>query len=213
MRHYKKMITLMAACFALCVFCFVGCAEQEKVYVPVTSNTVEVTEDGRLIGYLVEEFDKAYYDINELKEMVIAEIDVYNKENADLSTEAGRAPIVVEKVMMAEDGSAKAVVALNFQSAAAYEDYMGKEVFYGTVSEALEAGYELDGVLIKVKNGEALTGEKLEKNSKKNILIVEDCVQVRTYNQVQYLSANATMTPEGNVDASAAEELKYIMTK
>lgn len=213
MRHFKKLLVVTAVCLILGGVFLAGCEQQEKVYVPVTSNTLEVTEDGRLIAYIVENFDKDYYDINELKQMVDSEIAEYNKEKAALVTEAGRAPVIVDKVMMAEDGSQKAVVALNFQSGAVYEDYMGEEVFFGTVTEAIAAGYELEGVLKKVKNGEALIGDKLRKNGEKMILIVGDDVVVRTYNDVQYLSNNATLTTNGYVNATLEDELKYMIIK
>lgn len=213
MRYYKKMILHMALCLSLCAFLLTGCGEQEEVYVPVTSNTIEVTEEGRLIAYIVEDFEKDYYDINELAQMVRSEIDVYNTNKASLSTEAGQVPVLVDKVMMAEDGSAKAVVALDFQSAAAYEDYMGKEVFYGTISEAIAAGYDLEGKLFDAKKGTELAADKLEKNGKRMILIVEDEVLVRPDGKVLYLSDNVTLTAEGHVNATGSEGLKYIVTK
>lgn len=212
MKQYRKIVTLAAVCLSLCVLFVTGC-EQEKVYVPVTANTVEIAGDGRVIGYIVEDFEKDYYNITELGDMVRQEVDIYNEEKAHLATEAGRAPIIVDKVTMAEDGSAKAVVALNFQNAAVYEDYIGKKLFYGTVAEAVAAGYNLEGKLVKVKNGEAFTAEQIEKNKEKHILIVEDGVNVRTNEKVLYLSENAALTEEGFVEAGTSEELKFIITK
>lgn len=213
MRHYRKAAAFIAACLAWSTLLLTGCEQEEEVYVPVTANTVEATGDGRLIGYIVEDFEKDYYSITELGDMVRAEIEVYNEENAQLSTEAGRAPIIVDKVSMAEDGSAKAVVALNFQSAVVYEDYMGKDIFYGTVSEAVAAGYQLEGKLAGVKKGETMTAEQITKNGEKHILIVEGAVWIRTNEKVQYLSGNASLTSSKIVDGNAGEELKFIITK
>lgn len=208
----KKKAIGLTLVLLLSTLLFAGCSKK-TVYVPVTANTIELTEDGRLIGYIVEPFEKEYYDINELETMVRSEIDEYNTEKQELSTEAGRLPILVDKVMMAEDGSPKAVVALNFQSAAVYEDYMGKEIFLGTVAEAMDAGYDVDNKLTEVKGGTAFTGEQIQKNKDKKILILEDAVSVRTAGKVQYLSGNAKKTAEGFVDCTADEELKYIIYK
>ena len=210
MRQYRKTAILIA-CLLLCSLFVTGCA-QEEVYVPVTTNTIEIAEDGSLIGYIVEDFDKDYYDISELDGMVRSEMESYNSEKAGLATGAGRVPIIVDKVIMAEDGSAKAVVALNFANARVYEDYMGKELFYGTVSQAVASGYQLDGKLTDVKAGENFGTEQIVKNGEKNILIVEDTVSIRTNKKVQYLSSNASLTQEGFVDGTD-EELKYIITK
>lgn len=208
----KKAIVLMMV-LLLSTLLLAGCSEETAVYVPVTENTIEVTEDGRLIGYIVEPFEKEYYDITELDTMVRSEIDEYNSAKQDLVTEAGRVPILVEKVMMAEDGSSKAVVALNFQNAAVYADYMEKEIFAGTVAEAKAAGYDLENKLIAVKGGEAFAGEKIQKEEDERILILKDAVSVRVNGKVQYLSANAKKTSEGFLDCTADEELKYIIYK
>ena len=213
MSNYKKWLVLATAVLSFCALLLTGCGEQEVVYGPVTENTVEAVADGRVIGYIVEDFDKEYYDIKELGDMVRAEIEVYNEQNADLATQAGRAPIIVDKVFMAEDGSAKAVVALNFQNAAVYEDYMGTELFYGTVAEAVSAGYQLEGVLSGVKKGEPITAQQITKNGEKSILIVEDRLWIRTGENVQYLSGNAELTQAGLVDGNKSEELKYIILK
>ena len=213
MRHLRKLLVVTAVCLGIGGVFLSGCGEQEQVYVPIVSNTLEVNEAGNLIAYIVEDFDKDYYDINELKTMVETEIAAYNEKNAGLAEGAGRAPIIVDKVMMAEDGSKKAVVALNFNNSLVYEDYMQEEIFFGTVAEAMAEGYDLAGVMKSVKKGEALTGEKLQKAGNQQILIVGDAVTVRTYSAVQYLSDNAVLTTNGYVDATTADSLKYMIVK
>ena len=212
MRHLKRIIAWTVACLSLCAM-FTGCGTGKNANVPITSNTLEVTADGHLIAYIVEDFDKDYYDINELKTMVDEEVAAYNQAKATLVNEAGQLPITVNSVMMAEDGSKKAVVALNFANAVAYTDYMGVEAFYGTVTQAIEKGYVLDGMLKSVNNDEPFIGETLKKNQDKNILIIKDAVMVRTYNKVQFLSKNASITDEGFVNAQTKDELKYIIIK
>ena len=96
MRHFKKIVVWTVACLSLCAM-FVGCGK-ENVNVPVTTNTVEITEEGRLIAYIVEAFDKDYYDVNELKSMVDEEIAAFNTAKASLVTEAGLTPDNVVKV-------------------------------------------------------------------------------------------------------------------
>lgn len=212
MRHLKKIIAWTVACLSLCAM-FTGCGSGKDAYVPITTNTLEVTETGHLITYIVEDFDKDYYDINELKSMVDEEIAKYNQTKANLVSEAGQVPITVDKVIMAEDGSKKAVVALNIANADVYTDYMGVEAFFGTVAQATEKGYVLDGMLKAVKNDEPFIGETVKKSQDKMILIIKDAVTVRTYDKVQYLSRNASITAEGFVNAETKDELKYIIIK
>lgn len=211
MKKYKKRAILLGLLLVLGIL--PGCTEEEAVYVPVTSNTIEALEDGSITGYIVEPFDKEYYDIKELEAMVRTELDAYNEEKKELTKGQGRVPVVVNKVSMAEDGSKKAVVALNFANAAVYQDYMGKELFYGTLAEAMEEGYNVDKKLAEVKGGKVLTGDKLQKNSEKKIVILEEPIMVRTYQKVQYLSAGTKLTEEGFVDCTLNEEVKYIIMK
>ncbi len=211
MKHNKKIAKWMAACFLGSALVMSGCA-QEEVYIPITEDTVEVTKDGNLVAYLVEDFDKAYYDIGELGDMVRAEIEAYNQTNAALAEGTGRTAVAVEEVSMAEDGSSKVVVKLNFANANCYEQYMGKELFYGTVSQAVASGYRLDGKLTELKDGDSFGTEEIVKYGEKTILIVEDTVRIRTNKKVLYLSANASLTEEGIIDGSS-EEFKYIITK
>ena len=208
----KKKTTGLFLLFLLSTLLVTGCSK-EAVYVPVTTNTVEVTEDGRVIGYMVESFDKEYYDIEELESMVRTEIGEYNALNAEEVKDAGRVPVIVNKVTMAEDGSKNVVVALDFQNAAVYTDYMGSELFYGTVEEAIVAGYEVDKKLSKVKSGDLLTGELLQKHKEAKVLILSGSVSVRMPKIVQFLSENAQLDTNGFVDCTSGEELKYIIIK
>ena len=57
----KKTIRLLLVLVLSALF-ITGCSK-ETVCVPITGNTIEVTEGDELIGYLVEPFDKEYYDI------------------------------------------------------------------------------------------------------------------------------------------------------
>ena len=207
----KKTISLFLMMVLSALF-ITGCSK-EIIYVPVATNTVEITENGEIVGYIVEPFDKEYYDIQELTAMVETEINEYNAEKQTLVQEVGRAPIVVDKVNMAEDGSKNAVVALKYYSTAVYEDYMGKQLFYGTVEEAIAAGYDVDKKLSKVKGGDLLTGDLLQKNKDKKILILEDTVSVRIPQTAQFLSTNAQIDGYGYIDCTANEELKYIIFK
>ena len=207
----NKAIGLAFILFFSALF-IAGCSK-ETVYVPVTANTIEVTENGEIIGYLVEPFDKEYYDIEELTTMVQEEVAQYNTDKKSLAGDAGNVPIIVDRISMAEDNSKNVVVSLKFCNAKVYEDYMGTELFYGTVQEAIVAGYDVDKKLSKVKGGDLLTGDLLQKNYGKKILVLTDTVSVRMPKTVQFLSSNAQLDGFGYVDCTANDELKYIIIK
>ena len=208
-RHAKYLTTILILTICM-IFGLTGCGEE--VVIPVTEPTVEVTADGDLIAYLVEDFDKDYYNLAELDAMVRDEVAAFVKENA-LSSEAGKEGMNVVSVEMAQDGSKKVVVALKFDTCDAYEDYFGTETFYGTVADAQKSGYGLSAALTSVKDGEIFTEELAKKYGKKHILVIEDAVMVRCPSEVLYVGTNASMTKEGFVDCTQSEGLKLIIMK
>ena len=210
MRRYGKFLATILILTSFMIFSLTGCGEKEVI--PVTEPTVEIMADGELIAYLVEDFDKEYYDLGELDAMVREEVAAYVQENA-LVTETGKEGLTVESVAMAADGSQKVVVALKFGNDEIYADYFDVEVFYGTVAEAEKAGYSLSAALISVKDGEIFTEELAKKNSRRKILVIEDAVIVRCPKDVLYVGTNASLTEEGFVDCTQGEGLKLIIMK
>ena len=200
MRRHIKLLTTILILTLFMIFGLTGCGE--KVVVPVMEPTVEITEEGELIAYLVEDFDKEYYDLGELETMVREEVADFDKEG-----------MTVESVAMAADGSKKVVVALRFANSEIYADYFDVEAFFGTVSQAQNAGYGLSAALTGVKDGEIFTEEDAQKNSKRKILIIEGSVVVRCPKEVLYIGTNASITEEGFVDCTESEGLKLIIMK
>ena len=209
-RHIKYLTTiLILTVFMMLSLC--GCGE-EQVVIPVTEPTIEITTDGELIAYLVESFDKAYYDLGELEAMVREEVADFVKDHA-LIAEDGKQGMSVESVAMAADGSSNVVVALRFASSDVYEMYFETELFYGTVAEAEAAGYGLSAALISVKDGEIFTDELAQKYAKRKVLVLEDQVVVRCPKEVLYVGTNTSLTAEGFVDCTQGDGLDLIIMK
>ena len=210
MRRYGKFLATILILTSFMIFGLTGCGEKEVI--PVTEPTVEITADGELIAYLVEDFDKEYYGLGELDTMVREEVADFVREQA-LVTETGKEGLTVESVAMAADGSKRVVVALKFANDEIYADYFDVEAFYGTVAEAEAAGYGLSAALTSVKDGELFTDESAKKNSRRKILVIEDAVVVRCPKDVLFVGTNASLTEEGFVDCTQGEGLKLIIMK
>ena len=54
-----------------------GCGGGTPDIVDIEKSTVYLTKDGTVSAYLVEEFDKEYYDVAELEQMIQSEIEDY----------------------------------------------------------------------------------------------------------------------------------------
>lgn len=127
--------------------------------------------------------------------------------------------VTVEQVSSLEENDAQAMVALHFADSEVYKDYRAQvdnqscELFYGTVQEALEAGYDLAGVLQDAKKGTDLTSEQLAKIGGNRVLIFEENLQIRCPSKVLYISSNVQITDAGYVDGTEGEGLKYVVIK
>ena len=183
---------LLLAAMTLSALTFAGCQEQEET--PITENTVAVTREGALVSYMVDTFDKDYYDPQELAAMAMQEAETFSAKH-EL---ADGAEMVVQGVEVLPD-TGQVSLTIAFANAESYAAYFGTETFYGTVNEAMAAGWSLSGKLMDTKKGEALSDEKLSKYGEKMIIISSNEVDIRVPGKI---------IAEGE-DAG----LKYIMMK
>lgn len=216
MRSRKAAIGMLVIVGAF-MLALTGCGG-ETVEEPIRTSTIVLSADGGFTQYRVESFEKDYYQLEELENMIRQEVSDYVGTANGQTAEGGQA-VAVELVSVLEEDPGKVMVALHFADSDIYEDYMTKvdqqvsELFFGTVQEALERGYDLGEVLQDAKKGAAITAAQLEKSKENLILIFEDALQIRCSSKVLYISGNVRMTEAGHVDGTTGEGLKYVMVK
>lgn len=189
----RRKGSLLLASVILLALIFTGCGAEE-VEEPITGNALVVTEEGKLVSYLVDTFDKDYYDAEELAAMAMQEAATFSGEQQLAESDE----LVIRGAEVWPDTKQVALI-MEFANAESYAAYYGVEVFYGTVAEAEGAGWSLSGKLTDTKKGIVLTDEKLEKYGDKMIFISENEVDIRVPGKI---------IAEGE-DAG----LKYIMMK
>ncbi len=212
MRGRKKAIAVLTALGA-CMLALTGCSE-ETAEEPIRTSTIVLAVDGSFTQCRVEDFDREDYLLSELDGMIRQEVQDY----VGGTVGEGQA-VVVEQVSAVEGNDAQAMVALHFADSQVYVDYRAQvdqqscELFYGTVQEALAAGYDLAGVLQDAKKGAALTSEQLAKIGDNRVLVFEEALQIRCPSKVLYTSGKVQLTDGGYVDGTEGEGLKYIVIK
>ncbi len=92
---------------------------------------VELTKNGKIIEYTVEDFSAPNYDLDELKTFVDDQIKSFRQENKGRI----RARRVKEKKNMV-------YLTVRYNNIDTYSAFVGEECFSGTMEEALEAGYD-----------------------------------------------------------------------
>lgn len=193
----------------VCLLLLTGCGGT-RMPDTIDKTTLSVEEEGKVTAYLVESFDKEYYNVEELKTMAVEEAAAYNTEAA-----AGEVvPITVEGVELLESGD-MVKVTYQYSDAETFELHTEGILFYGTVAEALLAGYDMDAVsMSSVKDGAAVASEWVTTEAvDKHILITDQKAQVYSPYKVTHISEGAVYKENGSVDTTQAEGEVYILMK
>lgn len=210
MRHNmkKKFFAAVLAC-TLVPVSLSGCGKAAKLPDTVVNTSLVVDKDGRVTAYLVDTFDKDFYSLDGLKEMVQNEADAFNIAHTDASED----PLVVKAVQSVGEGATVQVVE-EFTDTKVYEEYTEKELFYGTRVEALADGISVNLDLVNAEDGTPADQEKLEKALEKNhLLITNASAYIYCPYQVLYVSEGVVMGEDGYVDASQSDGVVTILMK
>ncbi|KAI4446292.1 hypothetical protein C823_000810 [Eubacterium plexicaudatum ASF492] len=162
-------------------------------------STVYITKDGNVIGADIEDFNKEYYDEEELKAYITESIENYVESNGDGSLELRK----FQTESSEEDG----VTAQLYLDYATYIDYaLFNDVtfFAGTVSEAQQEEYAFDRNFLKVEEGAAAGSmdiEELLKDEKIKVVIIADETVVQVDGDIRCVS-------EGNTEVSGKNTVR-----
>lgn len=202
-----KKIRAMAAFFA-CSLLLSGCGSA-KLPETIENTTVAVDSKGVVTSYLVDSFDKSYYSVNELATMAAEDVADYNAEHPL----ADGTSLKVEAVELLADGS-KVMVQHVYNDGTVYEDYNGQELFFGTVSEALLAGYDLSALLTAVKDGAPLSQEELmKKPDKTHVLITDVKADIYCPYKVTHVGDGVVYREDGSVNTGEVDGVVVILMK
>lgn len=195
----KRFGRLAAAGVALAAL-LSGCG-QAKVPESVSATTLALDSSGGLTYYLVEEFDKEYYDLAELTAMAREETESFAGTGVSL-----------EKVERPEEAPNKVSVVYHFEDGDVFSQFTGSSFFFGTVSEALDLGFDPGEGLQSVRDGTLKSRDQLAENGGKRLIITDARALIYCPAGVACLKG-AKLAEDGSVDASEAEEAVWILLK
>ena len=209
MRQSRIKKFLAAGLSALLVLSLGGCGQAAKLPETVVNTSLVVDKDGRVTSYLVNTFDKDFYSLDGLKEMVQSEADAFNIAHAQATED----PLTVKAVQSVGDGATVQVVQ-EFTDTKAYAEYNEQDLFYGTRVEALAAGISVNLDLVNAADGTPADQAKLEKALEKNhLLITNASAYIYCPYPVVYVSEGVVMGEDGYVDASQSDGVVTILMK
>ena len=145
-----------------------------------TESTMFVTSDGAVRSAIMESFDKAYYDFEELSEDVQKEVKAYC---LDLNEEK----IVVESLVQEGD---MVKLFMNYETVEDYIAFNDVLLFTGTFADAVEAGYKPEELYDAEGNSVELDMEQM---GEMKVIVSEESICIQTSGKVQYVSDNVTV--------------------
>lgn len=185
----------MAAVEMIILFCAVTLAGCGRSY-DADTNTVYILDKGEVVSTDVDSFSDEY-DKTEFETFVKDEVAAYTKEHGEDTVE-------LDKLEVA-DG--KAAVTLKYASAEDYSRFTGTELFTGSVTEALTAGYDFDVSFANADSGAGCDTSEVLEDSSLNVVIIKGNVNVEVGGDIVYYSQeNVRLTGDRTVSIGQEKE-------
>lgn len=200
----RKIISISLVCL-LMTGLFSACGKSLEA----DRDTVYVQKKGKVIGAAIADFDKDYYDQEELKAFAEEKVEAYQKEHGNDSVKIDEFS-VEEKV---------AKLYMKYASCEDYQTFNEVTLFSGTIPQALAAGFDFDTGFTEIKDGKAAgaVDNKVIVDTDYKVVILSEKVDVKVDGTVLYMSSDYTtlkskdtVTVQLPEDAGDGEELSLV---
>lgn len=171
-----------------------GCGDQLS---DAAVSTVSLQKDGSVEVVTVEDFGEEYYSEDELSQTIAEELTKYNTTQES----------VKNKELKVKDGTAK--LTMEYAEGTDYASFNDCVFYYGTVSGAVSAGYDLSSVMNAVSRedtNKVLVTKDLDTLAENKMIILTEPYEIRTYAKILYASSNVSVTGDKEASISEASE-------
>lgn len=167
-----------------------GCTKKEIFITTydIADDTMLVKRDGSLFVAIIEEFDKSYYNLDELNEFVSKEVDAYNDR-------VGSKEVSIEELEL-KDG--KVVMILRYTKMAHYSAFNSKPAAYFS-SDTENVALELPSQYVDVKKESIVDKDTAMKSDKNQVLVLYEPYEIIVEGDIRYYSDKATYVDENKV--------------
>lgn len=147
-------------------------------------DTVYIQKKGNVVSAAIADFDKDYYDEEELKNYIDERVAEYQEEH-------GKDSVSVDEFSV-EDGVARLFIKYN--SCEEYQDFNEVTLFSGTIPQALAEGYNFEEEFTEIEDGEAAgsTDRETIADLDAKVIILSEKVDVKVDGTIQYVSSRYT---------------------
>lgn len=193
-----KKVFFVILISSLCLW-MVGCGNSMSSF---DESTLIIGKDGAITDVIVESFDKDYYTEQGLTTF-------FNETISNFSVNHPESAVKLSGILV-EDGIARAK--LNFNSADTYKEFYDTELFFGTISDAYDNGYDMDVTLKSTNSDKTINKNEIMEMAKNTIVIVDDKLCIKTPGNVKFASANVEVINGKSVRISSdSSGLAYLI--
>lgn len=153
-----------------------GCGRSNAV----SEEGLSIAKDGAITATIIESFDKDFYDINGLEEMIRLETAEYNNE-------AGGQRVSLEQIELNDAGAAAVIRYESWEDYAAFNEVL---FFAGTVKEAAEAGIDLNVTLTEAGKETTIGQEELTGMEAYHVVVWEEDIPLKAPSAIKYYGEN-----------------------
>ena len=180
-----------------------GCTKEE-IFISaddITGNTFLVKRDGSLFVAIVEEFDKSYYNLNELNEFISKEVNAYNDK-------IGSQEVSIEEL---ELKNGKAVMILGYTKMAHYSAFNSMPAAYFSV-DTENVALELPSKYVDTRKNTLVDKDAAMKNGKNQVLVLYEPYEIIVEGEIRFHSDNATFIEDSKVKSNS-EDMTVVIYK
>ncbi len=168
--------------------------------------SIEIDKEGAVTNVIYEEFKEDYLSIDELTSMANKEIEAYNSEYISPRITLG------EVELNDDEGFVK--LSMTFKSAEDFSNFNEKTVFYGTLEEARQSGYNISSNLVD-KGGDAPEDGYVDEHLDNHIVITTDKANFKTPYSIKYMSKGVLLLndKEAVLQDTTGESVQLLLAK
>ncbi|MCI9175996.1 MAG: hypothetical protein HFH49_13850 [Lachnospiraceae bacterium] len=162
-------------------------------------DTVYIQKKGNVVSAAIADFDKDYYDEEELKNYI-------DERVADYQEEHGKNTVSIDEFSV-EDGVAKLFI--KYSGCEDYQNFNDVTLFSGTIPQALAEGYSFEEDFTEIEDGEAAGSVKKDAvaDLDAKVIILSEKVDVKVDGTIRYVSSRyTTMKAKDTVSIQLPEE-------
>lgn len=215
----KKRIVAAMLC-VICVLCLCSCGLMTKKYsFVIEENSIFVHSDGQITAAIIEDFDKDYYDLQELVGLTQSLVQSYNETYYGLSyytyeqltKEQKKQILLPVSLESASVDNGKVILVLKYANGNTYTDFNGIDIaaaggtkaYTSSVGEA--SAMALDGTFVAAKGGEAQLTEELQKKTGYHMIYVDFGTKIYFEHEISYVTNNVTVLSDNSVQTPSGQ--------